>query len=69
MPAVLERSRSGAGGHIWIFFAAPVAASNARRLGALLLRAAMSLRGELDLASYDRLFPNQDFRPAKGFGT
>src|SRR2546428_3332222 len=29
----------------------------------------MSRRGELDLASYDRLFPNQDFLPAKGFGT
>ena len=28
----------------------------------------MSRRGELDLASYDRLFPNQDFLPAKGFG-
>ena len=68
MPAALERSRSGAGGHVWVFFTAPVAASAARRLGALLLRAAMSRRGELDLASYDRLFPNQDFLPAKGFG-
>ena len=68
VPAALERSRSGAGGHVWIFFAAPVAAAAARRLGALLLRAAMTRRGELDLASYDRLFPNQDFLPAKGFG-
>src|SRR5712691_8468636 len=68
VPAALERSRSGAGGHVWVFFAAPVAASAARRLGALLLRAAMSRRGELDLASYDRLFPNQDFLPQKGFG-
>ena len=68
VPAALERSRSGAGGHVWIFFAAPVAATAARRLGALLLRAAMTLRGELDLASYDRIFPNQDFLPAKGFG-
>ena len=68
VPAALERSRSGAGGHVWVFFAAPVAASAARRLGALLLREAMTRRGELDLASYDRLFPNQDFLPAKGFG-
>ncbi|HVC86623.1 MAG TPA: DEAD/DEAH box helicase family protein [Gaiellaceae bacterium] len=68
VPVALERSRSGAGGHVWVFFTAPVAASVARRLGALLLRAAMSRRGELDLASYDRLFPNQDFLPAKGFG-
>ncbi len=68
VPAALERSRSGAGGHVWVFFAAPVAASAARRLGTLLLRAAMGRRGELDLASYDRLFPNQDFLPAKGLG-
>ncbi|MHB8692114.1 MAG: TOTE conflict system archaeo-eukaryotic primase domain-containing protein [Solirubrobacteraceae bacterium] len=66
--SALERSRSGIGGHVWVFFAAPVPATAARRLGALLLRTAMSRRGELDLASYDRLFPNQDFLPAKGFG-
>jgi superfamily II DNA or RNA helicase len=68
LPAALERSRSGDGGHVWTFFSAPVAASAARRLGALLLREAMARRAELDLASYDRLFPNQDFLPQKGFG-
>lgn len=68
VPSALERSRSGTGGHVWVFFTAPVAASAVRRLGTLLLRAAMTRRGELDLASYDRLFPNQDFLPAKGFG-
>jgi hypothetical protein len=31
--AALERSRSGNGGHIWIFFSEPVPASEARRLG------------------------------------
>lgn len=66
--AALERSRSGAGAHVWVFFAEPIAASAARCLGAVLLREAMSQRGELDIASYDRLFPNQDFLPAKGFG-
>ena len=45
----------------------PVAAGSARRLGALLLGEAKA-RGEVDLASYDRLFPNQDFLPQKGFG-
>ena len=68
VPAALERSRSGDGGHVWVFFSAPVAASSARRLGALLLRDAIDRRAELDLTSYDRLFPNQDFRPVKGFG-
>ena len=68
IPAVLERSRSGDGAHVWIFFASAVAAASARRLGALVLREAMARRGDLDLASYDRLFPNQDFLPQKGFG-
>ena len=68
VPAVLERSRSGSGAHLWVFFTSPVAAASARRLGALLLREAMASRAELDLASYDRLFPSQDFLPQKGFG-
>jgi len=33
----VERSRSGNGAHAWIFFAEPVPAVSARRLGALLL--------------------------------
>lgn len=65
VPALLERSRSGDGGHVWIFFTGPVKASTARRLGVHLLREAMTVRAELDLASYDRLFPAQDFS-AKG---
>ena len=68
VPAALERSRSGDGAHVWIFFSEPVAATDARRLGALLLRETMARRAEVDLASYDRLFPNQDFLPQRGFG-
>ncbi|MHB1210474.1 MAG: TOTE conflict system archaeo-eukaryotic primase domain-containing protein [Acidimicrobiales bacterium] len=64
----LERSRSGDGAHVWIFFRETVPATLARRLGTLLLREAMNLRGELDLASYDRLFPAQDFMPKGSFG-
>jgi hypothetical protein len=66
--AALERSRSGEGGHVCIFFSAPVAAGTARRLGAMLLREATARRAELDLASYDRLFPEEDFLPRTGFG-
>jgi hypothetical protein len=66
VPASLEVSRSGTGAHVWIFFSGNVPASTARRIGAGLLREAMALRGELDLASYDRLFPSQDFLPASG---
>ena len=66
--AALERSRSGDGAHPWIFFADPVQASVARRIGAHLLREAMTIRAELDLASYDHLFPAQDFMPKGSFG-
>jgi superfamily II DNA or RNA helicase len=68
VPAALERSRSGNGAHVWVFFEAPVPAATARSLGASLLRQAMAARAELDLASYDRFFPSQDFMPKGSFG-
>ncbi len=68
VPAALERSRSGDGAHVWIFFTAGVPAATARSLGAALLREAMTARGELDLASYDRFFPAQDYTPRGSFG-
>ena len=68
VPAVLERSRSGNGAHVWIFFESPVPASAARAMGAALLRQAMTARAELELSSYDRFFPSQDFMPKAGFG-
>src|SRR5258708_7336662 len=68
VPVGLEVSRSGTGAHAWIFFTAPVPAEAARRLGTGLLREAISLRGKMSLASYDRLFPSQDTLPASGVG-
>jgi superfamily II DNA or RNA helicase len=68
VPAYLERSRSGNGGHVWIFFSAPVPATLARQLGIRLLKETMVIRAEMDLASYDRFFPSQDFLPRAGFG-
>lgn len=68
VPVGLERSRSGNGAHVWAFFAEAVEAALARRLGTGLLRETMALRAEVDLTSYDRLFPSQDFVPQKGFG-
>lgn len=66
--AALERSRSGNGSHVWIFFKETVAASEARKLGCYLLTETMSRRHELSMDSYDRLFPNQDTVPKGGFG-
>jgi superfamily II DNA or RNA helicase len=68
VPAVLERSRSGNGAHIWIFFERPVPAAVARRLGSLILTRTMERRHQLGLDSYDRFFPNQDTMPKGGFG-
>lgn len=66
-PAV-ERSRSGNGAHVWLFFSEPVSAADARRLGSGLLTRTMACRHELSFASYDRLFPTQDTVPKGGFG-
>lgn len=68
VPASLERSRSGNGGHVWIFFSEPVRAALARQMGSYLITETMSSRHELDMKSYDRLFPNQDASPKGGFG-
>jgi len=68
VPGVLERSRSGNGGHAWIFFAEPVPAALARRLGSYLLTEAMESRPDLGFKSYDRFFPSQDTLPEGGFG-
>jgi superfamily II DNA or RNA helicase len=68
VPAVLERSRSGNGGHVWIFFSEPIPAKLARRLGSYLLTKTMEQRPEIGFDSYDRLFPSQDTLPQGGFG-
>lgn len=66
--AALERSRSGNGGHVWLFFSEPVPAAEARRLGTLLLTRTMNRRPEIGFKSYDRLFPSQDSMPSGVFG-
>lgn len=68
VPAAVERSRSGNGAHVWIFFAAPLPAAQARKLGCALLTLAMEQLHQIGLDSYDRLFPNQDLLPKGGFG-
>jgi superfamily II DNA or RNA helicase/very-short-patch-repair endonuclease len=68
LPAALERSRSGRGGHIWFFFNEAVPATLARKLGTHILTETMERRPDIGLDSYDRFFPNQDTLPQGGFG-
>lgn len=68
LPAALERSRSGRGGHVWLFFEQAIPAALARRLGSHLLTETMEGCPDVGLDSYDRLFPNQDTLPQGGFG-
>jgi superfamily II DNA or RNA helicase len=64
----LERSRSGKGGHVWMFFDRPVSASLARKFGCAILTRSMERRHQIGLDSYDRFFPSQDTMPKGGFG-
>jgi hypothetical protein len=68
VPAVVERSRSGDGAHVWFFFAEAIPVVLARQMGCALITATMARRHEMGMASYDRLFPNQDTMPRGGFG-
>ena len=67
VPAALERSRSGNGGHVWLFFAEPVARPMPVVSG-LAADTTMNRRPEIGFTSYDRLFPSQDTMPSGGFG-
>ncbi len=68
LTAALERSRSGNGGHVWLFFAEAIPAALARRLASHILTETMERRPDIGLDSYDRFFPNQDTLPQGGFG-
>lgn len=68
MPFAVERSRSGDGAHVWFFFKSLVPAGIARKMGCYLITETMAQRHELSMASYDRLFPNQDTMPRGGLG-
>lgn len=68
IPVAVERSQSGNGCHIWLFFQQKLPAALARRFGTSLLTYGMNRRHEISFGSYDRLFPNQDTMPKGGLG-
>jgi len=68
IPAYLERSRSGNGGHVWIFFEQPYPAIKSRKVLLNLFEQAGVFSKFDKNTSFDRLFPNQDYLSGKGFG-
>ena len=57
---LVERSRSGKGAHVWIFFKKAIPASVARNFGFLLLdKGSMSINLK-SFHYYDRMYPSQD---------
>ena len=68
IPAYLERSRSGNGGHVWIFFDKPYPAIRSRKVFISILEQAGAFSMFDKSLSFDRLFPNQDFLSGKGLG-
>ncbi len=63
-----EISKSGNGMHIWFFFSQNVLARDVRILGDLIITKAMDYSDGIDMKSFDRLFPNQDYVPYDGLG-
>lgn len=68
IPCLVERSRSGNGVHLWIFFEAAIPAITARKFAFALLEKGMNQINIKSFQYYDRLFPTQDDISDKGFG-
>jgi superfamily II DNA or RNA helicase len=64
----IERSRSGNGGHVWVFFKEPYPCHKSRAIGLEAVRKVLRLSAFDKEASFDRLFPNQDSISRDGFG-
>lgn len=64
LPCLLERSKSGNGGHVWFFFENAVPSWKARQVGKYLISQANLSKD----TSFDRLFPSQDEHNGKNYG-
>ena len=60
---LVERSRSGRGAHVWIFFDKPIAASFVRKFGFALLDKGAEQINLKSFKYYDRMLPAQDSLP------
>ena len=65
---LVERSRSGRGAHIWIFFQKKIEAALARKFGNALLRKGAESVNLKSFRYYDRMLPMQDYLPNGGLG-
>lgn len=66
--AVVERSSSGWGAHLWIFFKEMIPARLARRFGFALLEKGAESVNLKSFKYYDRMIPTQDALPEGGLG-
>ena len=68
VPILVERSRSGRGAHIWVFFDKPIEAGFARKFGSALLDKGADNVNIKSFRFYDRMLPAQDSVPQDGLG-
>ena len=66
--ALVERSRSGRGAHVWIFFCEAIQATKVRRFGEALLAKGAESVSLKSFRYYDRMMPMQDSLPEGKLG-